>query len=50
MSKEAPPDDLEAYRQLLQETREQLTQTQHVLEQTLLVCDERGDEIARLKA
>lgn len=50
MSKEGPPDDLKAYRELLQEMREQLTQTQHVLEQTLLVCDERGDEIARLKA
>lgn len=50
MSKAASPDDLSAHRRQLQEIREQLTQMQHVLEQTLLVCDERGAEIARLKA
>jgi transposase len=50
MSTDASPDDLNAHRRQLQEIRQQLTQMQHVLEQTLLVCDERGAEIARLKA
>jgi transposase len=50
MSTDASPDDLNAQQRQLQEIREQLTQMQHVLEQTLLVCDERGAEIARLKA
>src|SRR6185312_3444062 len=50
MSTDASPEDLNAPRRQLQEIRQQLTQMQHVLEQTLLVCDERGAEIARLKA